>query len=120
MTERLLTRGEVPVLIAAHHELDISYASLLIKCAGEREKPVGEIITVGFEDDVAKGIQDTLGVTIDVLGEIDEATQLNTSGLYIVKSPEADHAQRILGGTRSGAGAHSVNGIARVICIDRA
>ena len=119
MKERTLTRGEVPELITANHELDIIYLSLLVRCTDERVKPAGDITAVGFEDHVAMAIQDTLQTQIYLLGEVSPTTRLNTSGLYIVKSPEADQSQRILGGTRTGEGTHSINGIARIVCVDR-
>ena len=119
MKERILTRGEIPELITANHELDIIYLSLLVRCTDERVKPVGEITAVGFEDHIAMAIQDTLQTQVYLLGEVSPTTRLNTSGLYIVKSPEADQSQRLLGGARTGEGTHSVNGIARIICVDR-
>lgn len=118
MIERILTRGEVPRLIEAHHPLEVIYQSLLVKCEGERNKPVSSISTVGFEDETAKAIQETLGMPIEVLGPLTEITPLDTTGLYIVLAPDKI-SEALLGRRREGEGTHAINGIARIICQDR-
>ncbi len=113
------TRIEVADLITAHHPLTIVYRSLLVRQTRDSLQPAGNIILIGFEDTLAKAIQETLETPIDVLGELDKTDELNPSGLYVVKSPEADSAQAILGNCRQAPGAHPVNGIARIICVDQ-
>lgn len=119
MNRESLTRAEVAQAITTQHPLRITYRSLLVRQTRDAVQPAGNITVVGFEDEVAKAIQDTLQTPIDVLGVISARTELDTTGLYIVKSPEADNAQAILGNQRTGPGTHIINGIARIICIDK-
>ncbi len=119
MNQEALTRGEVGDLIAAHHPLKITYRSLLVRQIRDAAQPAGNITVVGFEDLMAKAIQDTLQIPVNVLGALTISTELETNGLYVIKSPDADSAQAILGNQRTGPGAHPVNGIARIVCVEK-
>lgn len=119
MSQETITRAEVVELITTHHPLKITYQSLLVRQARDAVQPAGNITAVGFEDRIAKAIQDTLQTPIDVLGSISLHTELETNGLYIIKSPDADSAQAILGNKRTGPSTHPINGIARIVCIEK-
>lgn len=110
-----IARRELPQIVKECLAVEITYLSLLMRSETFLGEPVKNVVLLGFEEHAVDTVEHMLGMSVTALTGV-TCDQVDKTGLYIVKSPEAQPSESVLGSIRTGNMAHPINGLARIVC----